>query len=319
MVARRSGDAAAHVSAIPVSDDGLQIRSICVMIPQDPNRMKTAPPHQGFVPEPGIAARIRLRGGQDMDIADSCVFVTGATSGFGRATARRFAEAGARVVATGRRADRLAALAGELGERVLALPLDVADRVAVAAAFAGLPAAFAEVSVLINNAGLALDRGPAYQASLDEWETMIDVNVKGVVYCTHAVLPGMVERDLGHIVNIGSVAGSSSNPGSCVYGSTKAFVHRFSENLRADLLGHNVRVTIISPGAAETEFMLVRQKGDTEKAAAHYEGLGALSADDVAQAIVDAVTRPDHVNVTHVELTPVMQAAGPRAFHRHRK
>lgn len=251
-----------------------------------------------------------------MNAADHVVFVTGATAGFGQATARRFAEAGARVVATGRRAERLEALAQEFGESLLARPLDVADGAAVARVVAELPAEFAALTVLVNNAGLALDRGPAFEADLDDWVRMIETNVTGLVLCTHAVLPGMVARRRGHVVNLGSVAGNGPAPGSCVYGSTKAFVHRFSENLRADLLGHRVRVTCVAPGAAETEFMLVRQKGDAEKAAAHYADLEALRAEDIAAVVFDAVMAPAHVNVNHIEVTPVMQAAGPRGFHR---
>jgi 3-hydroxy acid dehydrogenase/malonic semialdehyde reductase len=253
------------------------------------------------------------------DASDHIVFVTGATSGFGRATARRFSEAGARVIGAGRRGDRLEELRQELGNRFLPVVLDVGDRDAAAAAFADLPAEFAEISILVNNAGLALDVGPAHEADLDAWVTMIDANIKGVVCCTHAVLAGMVERDRGHIVNVGSVAGNSANPGSCVYGSTKAFVHRFSENLRADLLGHDVRVTIIAPGAADTEFMLVRTGGDPVEAAKKYEGFRAMSSEDVGDAIFAVCTLPPTLNVNQLEIMSIDQASGPRAFFRGNK
>src|SRR5580692_10179880 len=181
------------------------------------------------------------------------VLVTGASSGFGEAITRRFAAAGSRVVATARRSDRLKDLAAELGPRVLPVTLDVRDRAAVTAAVAGLPGEFAEVDLLVNNAGGALGLSPAQDADLDDWEQMIDTNCKGLVYCTRAVLPGMVARRRGHVINLGSVAGTYPYPGGNAYGGTKAFVHQFSLNLRSDLHGTGVRVTCIEPGMADTE------------------------------------------------------------------
>jgi 3-hydroxy acid dehydrogenase / malonic semialdehyde reductase len=248
-------------------------------------------------------------------LENTVAFVTGATSGFGRAIATRFARDGARVVVSGRRRERLAELAKELGERALPIVLDVRDRHAVESAVAALPAGFAEIDVLVNNAGLALGLEPAHRASLDEWETMIDTNCKGLVTCTRAVLPGMVARGRGHVVNIGSVAASYPYPGGNVYGATKAFVHQFSENLKADLLGTPVRVTVIEPGMAETEFSLVRLK-DAAKAQAVYRGVKPLTSGDIADIVAWCVTRPPHVNVNVVEVMPVQQAFGPFAIDR---
>jgi len=242
--------------------------------------------------------------------------VTGASSGFGEATVRRLAAMGARVVAAARRTDRLAALAREVGAAVLPLALDVRDRAAVEAAVAGLPAEFAALDVLVNNAGLALGLEPAQRASLDEWETMIRTNCEGLVAVTRAVLPGMVARGRGHVVNLGSVAGSYPYPGGNVYGATKAFVRQFSLNLRADLLGTPLRVTSVEPGMAETEFSLVRFSGDPARATKVYEGVVPLSAGDVADAICWCLTRPAHVNVNAIELMPVQQAFGPFAVNR---
>jgi 3-hydroxy acid dehydrogenase / malonic semialdehyde reductase len=239
------------------------------------------------------------------------VFVTGASSGFGAATARRFAAAGARVIAAARRVDRLDGLAKELGPSVLTVALDVRDRDAVSAAVALLPPEFAAVDVLVNNAGLALGLGPAQEADLDEWDQMIDTNCKGLTYCTRAILPGMVARGRGHVINLGSVAGSYPYPGGNVYGGSKAFVHQFSLDLRSDLHGTGVRVTSVEPGMADTEFSTVRFGGDKEQADAVYAGMQPLTADDIAEAIYWAAAQPPHVNVNRIELMATAQSFAP--------
>lgn len=245
------------------------------------------------------------------------VFVTGATSGYGRATAQAFIRSGAKVVGTGRRTERLQDLKKEWGEHFLPLPFDVSKRAEVESAVAGLPEAFREVDVLVNNAGGAIGLDPAPTADLDDWDAMVDINVKGLMYCTRLFLPGMVQRKRGHIINLGSVAGEFPYPGGNVYGAVKAFVHQFSYNLRADLLGTGVRVTDIQPGlTSDTEFSKVRFKGDEEKAAAVYKGVKALSADDVADAIHWVATRPAHVNINVVQMMATDQAWGPFAIHR---
>ena len=239
------------------------------------------------------------------------VFVTGASSGFGAAVARRFATSGARIVAAARRADRLKDLAAELGPRVLTVTLDVRDRSAVAETVAGLPQEFAQVDVLVNNAGLALGLNPAQDADLDDWDQMIDTNCKGLVYCTRAILPGMVARRRGHVINLGSVAGTYPYPGGNVYGGTKAFVHQFSLNLRSDLHGTGVRVTCVEPGMADTEFSTVRFSGDKAKADAVYAGMQPMTADDIAESIYWAATLPEHVNVNTIELMATAQSFAP--------
>ena len=212
-----------------------------------------------------------------MSTKPGTAFVTGASNGFGTAVVRRFAAEGLRVVALARREDRLEKLAAELGDTVLPVRLDVRDRAAVLDVVAGLPAEFAEIDVLVNNAGLAKGLQPAQEADLDDWDEMIDTNCKGLVYCTRAILPGMVQRGRGHVVNLGSVAGTYPYPGGNVYAGTKAFVHQFSLNLRSDLHGTGVRVTSVEPGlSGETEFSTVRFGGDQAKADVVYAGTQPL-------------------------------------------
>jgi 3-hydroxy acid dehydrogenase / malonic semialdehyde reductase len=248
---------------------------------------------------------------------DRTVLVTGASTGFGAAIARRFATEGARVVAAARRAGKLAGLAGDFGGRVLALELDVRDRPAVEQAISALPTEFAGIDVLVNNAGLAKGLQPAHQADLADWEQMIDTNCKGLVYCTRAVLPGMVARGRGHVINMGSVAGTYPYPGGNVYGGTKAFVHQFSLNLRSDLHGTGVRVSCVEPGlAGGTEFSLVRFGGDAARADAVYAGAAPLTAADVAETVYWVASLPAHVNVNTIELMPVAQSFAPFQVHR---
>jgi 3-hydroxy acid dehydrogenase/malonic semialdehyde reductase len=244
-------------------------------------------------------------------------FVTGASNGFGAAIVRRFAAEGVRVVALARRQDRLAGLAAELGDSVLPVRLDVRDRAAVQDVVAGLPAEFAEIDVLVNNAGLAKGLNPAQEADLDDWEEMIDTNCKGLVYCTRTILPGMVERHRGHVVNLGSVAGTYPYPGGNVYSATKAFVHQFSLNLRSDLHGTGVRVTSVEPGlSGETEFSTVRFGGDQGKADAVYAGTQPLVPADIAEAVYWVVSQPAHVNINTIEMMPVTQSFAPFQVYR---
>lgn len=245
------------------------------------------------------------------------VFVTGASAGFGSAIARRFVAEGHRVVASARRLDRLDALRAELGDALLPVQLDVRDRAAVEAVVAALPPAFADIDVLVNNAGLALGLDPAQSASLDDWERMVDTNCKGLMYCTRALLPGMVARRRGHIVNIGSTAGEWPYPGGNAYGATKAFVRQFTMNLRADLVGTGVRATDIEPGlCGGTEFSNVRFKGDEAKVEATYANANPLTAEDIAETVHWVVSRPAHVNINIVQLMPQSQAFGPLAVKR---
>jgi len=247
--------------------------------------------------------------------------VTGATAGFGEATARRFLANGHKVVAVGRRSERLEALKSSLSaeqqKKLLILVLDVCDSTHVDTLASTLPAEFSKVTILVNNAGLALGLEPAYQANVSDWDQMIDTNIKGLVHMTRAFLPGMVERKCGHVINVGSVAGLYPYPGSNVYGSTKAFVKQFSLNLRADLLGTPLRVSCIEPGLSSgTEYSNVRFKGDDEKAEKVYEGVRALSADDIAEAIYWTATLPAHMNVNALEVMPVQQSFAGTTLHR---
>jgi 3-hydroxy acid dehydrogenase/malonic semialdehyde reductase len=245
------------------------------------------------------------------------VFVTGASSGFGAAVARRFAADGARVVAVARRTERLSDLVDEFGPQVLPVELDVRDRARVAVHVARLPEEFRAIDLLVNNAGLALGLNPAQDADLDDWDQMIDTNCKGLVYCTRAILPGMVARGRGHVINLGSAAGTYPYPGGNVYGGTKAFVHQFSLNLRSDLHGTGVRVTCVEPGMADTEFSLVRFDGDKAKADNVYAGMRPMTADDIAESIHWAASMPRHVNVNTIELMPTDQSFAPFQVARH--
>lgn len=244
-------------------------------------------------------------------------FITGATSGFGRAFAKRFHALGACVIATGRRTERLASLADELVHtRIHTIELDVRDKEAVTRKVADLPGGFSDVYGLINNAGLALGLGKAPNIQLEEWEQMVDTNIKGMLNCTHALLPGMVARNSGHIVNLGSVAGTYPYPGGNVYGATKAFVRQFSLNLRADLLGKAIRVTNIEPGMAQTEFSLVRFGGNADKAGGVYHGVHPLSPEDIVGAVEYCLACPPHVNINRLEIMPTQQAFAALAVDR---
>lgn len=239
------------------------------------------------------------------------ILVTGATAGFGETITARFIDAGHKVIATGRRTERLEKLKDKYGDKVLPLQLDVRDRAAIEQAISQLPAEWQAIDILVNNAGLALGLEPAQNANPDDWETMIDTNAKGLVLVTRAVLPGMVARNKGHIINIGSTAGSWPYQGGNVYGATKAFVRQFSLNLRTDLHGTAVRVTNIEPGlVGGTEFSNVRFKGDDGKASSVYDGTQALTPEDVTEAVFWVSALPAHVNINTLEMMPVSQTYG---------
>jgi serine 3-dehydrogenase len=234
--------------------------------------------------------------------------ITGATSGFGAAAVRRFAAAGWRVIATGRRAERLLALVDEIGaDRVHAAVFDIRDEAAMDAALAALPAGFRDIDLLVNNAGLAQGTAPAQSALLSDWRTMIDTNITALVTLTHRLLPMLVERK-GAIINISSVAGVYPYPGGNAYGGSKAFVSQFSLGLRSDLHGTGVRVTTIEPGMAETEFTLVRTHGDQQASDKLYTGAAPMTADDIADTIFYVATLPPHLNINRLEIMPVTQS-----------
>ncbi|MCE2575117.1 SDR family NAD(P)-dependent oxidoreductase [Komagataeibacter sp. FNDCR2] len=242
--------------------------------------------------------------------------VTGATAGFGQAIAERLVHDGYRVIATGRRQERLDALAARLGPGLLPFRLDMDDTAAIAAVPDSLPEAWREVDVLVNNAGLALGMDKAQEADITNWRTMISTNVTGMVELTRVLLPGMVARDRGHIVSLGSTAGIYPYTGGNVYGATKAFVGQFMRNLRCDLLGHNVRVTNLEPGlCGGSEFSNVRLRDDA-KAAAVYEGTKPLLPVDIAETVAWVLSLPRHVNINEIEMMPTCQAAGGLAVAR---
>ena len=242
------------------------------------------------------------------------VLITGATSGIGAACARKFAEAGYRVIITGRRSEQLAVMASELetnyGVQVLSLCFDVRDLDAVKRALDSLPAAWRDIDVLVNNAGLALGLEPEYAGDFTDWETMIDTNVKGLLYMTRLIVPGMVERLKGHVINIGSVAGDAAYAGGAVYCASKAAVKILSDGLRIDLAHTPVRVTTLKPGLVETNFSNVRFHGDTERASNVYKGIEPLTGDDIADVALYAAQAPAHVQIAEVLILATHQASG---------
>jgi len=253
------------------------------------------------------------------ELMNRCVLITGASSGIGRACAEAFAAGGCRLLLAARRKERLDELAAALAERhgaeVLVAALDVRDRRAVEAWVAGLPQSWRAIDILLNNAGLARGVSPLQEGAVEDWEEMIDTNVKGLLYVTRAVLPGMVERGRGHVINIGSIAGHEVYPGGNVYCATKHAVTALNRALAIDTLGTGVRVSSVDPGMVETEFSLVRFHGDAERAKGVYDGLEPLRGEDVADAVLFCATRPPHANVRELILMPAAQAA---AVHAHR-
>ncbi|AUB34319.1 NADP-dependent 3-hydroxy acid dehydrogenase YdfG [Nostoc flagelliforme CCNUN1] len=246
-------------------------------------------------------------------LENQIILITGASSGIGTACARIFAGAGAKLILAARRLERLQQLADalikEFGIEIHLLQLDVRDRNAVEEAISTLPSAWSDIDILINNAGLSRGLDKLHEGSFQDWEDMIDTNVKGLLYVSRYVVPGMVSRDRGHVVNLGSIAGHQTYPGGNVYCATKAAVTAISEGLKQDLLGTRVRVTSVDPGMVETEFSNVRFHGDAERANKVYQGVKPLTADDVADVIFFCVTRSPHVNINEVVLMPVDQAS----------
>ncbi len=247
------------------------------------------------------------------DLQDKIVFITGASSGIGRSCAAAFAARGARLILAARRRDRLEGLAEEYrsryGKDVMTIGLDVRRRPEVERAIRRLPSEWADIEILVNNAGLSRGLDKLHEGKLEDWEEMVDTNVKGLLYVSRAVVPGMVRRGSGHVINIGSLAGRETYPGGNVYCATKYAVRALTQGLRMDLLGTAVRVSSVDPGMVETEFSLVRFRGDAERAKKVYEGLTPLSPDDVAEAVVFCATRPPHVNVAEILLLPTAQAS----------
>jgi NADP-dependent 3-hydroxy acid dehydrogenase YdfG len=245
--------------------------------------------------------------------------ITGATAGIGEATARLFAKNGFDLIITGRRKDRLEKLGKELKEvRVLPLAFDVSDKKAVEQHLGNLPAEWKDVDVLVNNAGLALGREPLHEGKTGDWDIMIDTNIKGILYVTNAIAPRMVERKKGHIINLGSIAGKEVYPAGAVYNATKFAVDALTKGMRIDFLPHNIRVTSICPGNVETEFSLVRFKGDKKRAQEPYAGFTPLVAEDIAEAIVWAATRPAHVNINDMLIMPTAQATATNVWRQNK-
>lgn len=236
-------------------------------------------------------------------------FITGASAGFGKEIARQLVARGHRVIITARRTERLSALQQELGDACYCLAFDIQDEKATLDAITSLPETWQSIDLLVNNAGLALGVTPAHESRLSDWKQMINTNITGLVTLTHAILPGMVKRNRGHIINIGSIAGDYPYPGGNVYGATKAFVKQFSLNLRADLVGSAVRVSNVEPGmCGGTEFSNVRFYGDDQKATEFYNNVDYLTPQEIAETVVWIAERPAHVNINRIEIMPVAQA-----------
>jgi 3-hydroxy acid dehydrogenase / malonic semialdehyde reductase len=244
-----------------------------------------------------------------MPLQDQVVLITGASSGIGAACAQAFAKAGCRLILTARRRDRLEALAAQLSAPIHLLQSDVSDRSQVEAALTSLPTDWANVDLLINNAGLSRGLDKLYQGSIQDWEEMIDTNLKGLLYLTRTLLPKMVERGQGHIINLGSIAGHQTYPNGNVYCATKAAVRALTEGLKLDLLGTPIRISTVDPGLVETEFSQVRFHGDTARAEQVYKDVTPLSATDIAEIILFCASRPAHVNINELVVMPVDQAS----------
>lgn len=255
-----------------------------------------------------------------VSVKDQIVLITGASSGIGASCARQFAQAGAKLVLVARRDNRLEELAAELKQAFntesLLVPLDIRDRATVTSEFSNLPMPWKSIDILINNAGLSRGLNKLHQGNIDDWEEMIDANVKGLLYATRTLVPGMVERGRGHVVNIGSIAGRGAYPGGNVYCASKAAVRAISDGLKQDLLGTPVRVTEVEPGLVETEFSIVRFHGDRDRAKTVYEDLTPLTPDDIADVVMFSVTRPAHVNISEVLVVPVDQANATQVHRR---
>lgn len=243
------------------------------------------------------------------------ILITGATSGFGKATARLFAKNGWKVIGTGRRADRLAELGAELGSAFHGMEFDIIDEEAMRSEFEALPAEFRDIDVLVNNAGLALGTGPAPQVPLRDWHTMVNTNITGLLNITHHVLPVLIERR-GMVINMSSVAAHWPYAGGNVYAATKAFLRQFSLGLRSDMHGKGVRVTSIEPGMCETEFTVVRTGGNQEASDNLYKGVNPIVSEDIANTIHWVASQPKHVNINSIELMPVNQSFAGFQVHR---
>ncbi|MBD2042296.1 SDR family oxidoreductase [Microcoleus sp. FACHB-672] len=255
-----------------------------------------------------------------VSLQEKIVFITGASSGIGSACARMFAQAGAKLILSARRQDRLEQLATELSEKFGTqshlLQLDVRDRVQVESTLSSLPTSWEAIDILINNAGLSRGLSKLHEGSIQDWEEMLDTNVKGLLYVTRTVVPGMVRRGRGHVVNIGSIAGRQAYPGGNVYCASKAAVRAISEGLKQDLLGTPVRVTEIEPGLVETEFSIVRFHGDSDRANKVYQDLTPLTAEDIADVVFFCATRPAHVNISELLIVPTDQATATLVHRR---